>query len=107
MQTSTRAWFVRNDQVAGCGTRRRIDVSRHLLLVKFLDMADTSSPQGPSEAPKRGEAAWRAERDAIASRNEAASRRARARRQAAYEEDVARRVVEERRERAELAKRRP
>ena len=70
-------------------------------------MADTSKPRESSETPKRGEAAWRAARDAIASRNEAASRRARARRQAAYEEDVARRVVEERRERAELAKRRP
>ena len=33
------------------------------------------------ETPKRGEAAWRAQRDAIASRNEQASKRARARRQ--------------------------
>ena len=60
-------------------------------------MGDTSKPH---DTPKRGEAAWRAARDAIASRNEAASKRARARRQAAYEEEVARRVAAERLERA-------
>ena len=59
------------------------------------------------ETPKRGEAAWRAQRDAIASRNEQASKRARARKQAKYDEQTARRIAEERRERAELAKRKP
>src|SRR3954462_11898697 len=42
-------------------------------------MPDTS--KRPPAPPKRGEAAWRAQRDAIASRNEKASRKARARRQ--------------------------
>ena len=59
------------------------------------------------ETPKRGEAAWRAQRDAIASRNEQASKRARARKQAEYDEQTARRLADERRERAELAKRKP
>ncbi len=67
-------------------------------------MADASKSPEP---PKRGEAAWRAERDAIARRNEAASKRARALRQAKYEEELARRVAAERRERADLAKRWP
>ena len=40
-------------------------------------MGDTSKQQRPAEAPKRGEAAWRAEKEAIASRNEQASRRSR------------------------------
>jgi hypothetical protein len=70
-------------------------------------MSDTSKPQRPAEAPKRGEAAWRAARDAIASRNEEASKRARARRQAQYDEQTARQVAAERRERAELAKLKP
>ena len=64
-------------------------------------MSDTSKPA------TRGEAAWRAQREAIASRNEEASRKARARRQAKYDELVAREAVAEQRERAELAKRRP
>jgi hypothetical protein len=68
-------------------------------------MSDESTRPRPAETPKRGEAAWRAAKDAIASRNEKASRLARARRQAEYEQDVARRVAAERRERAALAKR--
>jgi hypothetical protein len=68
-------------------------------------MSDTSK-RAP-EPPKRGEAAWRAARDAIASRNEEASKRARARRQAKYAEQSAREAAADRRERAELAKRRP
>ena len=68
-------------------------------------MADTSKPQRQPETPKRGEAAWRAARDAIADRNEAASKRARAARQVRYDEETARRNAAERRERAELAKR--
>lgn len=67
-------------------------------------MGDASSKQRPAEAPKRGEAAWRAQRDAIANRNEQATRLARAKRQKDYEEHVAREHAAERRERAELAK---
>lgn len=63
------------------------------------------SEAGKSETPKRGEAAWRAQRDAIASRNEQASKRARARRQAKDDEMAARRRADELRERAQLAKR--
>lgn len=64
-------------------------------------MSDSSK----SEPPKRGEAAWREQRDAIASRNEQASRRARARRQEQYDQLAARQRADELRERAELAKR--
>lgn len=70
-------------------------------------MSDTSKRERPAEAPKRGEAAWRAAKDAIASRNEQASKLARARRQEEYEQYAAHRRADERRERAELAKRRP
>jgi len=70
-------------------------------------MSDSSKRQRPPETPKRGEAAWRAEKEAIASRNEQASRLARARRQKEYEQKAARQVAADRRERAELAKRRP
>jgi hypothetical protein len=58
----------------------------------------------PTEAPKRGEAAWRAQRDAIADRNERASRRARERRQQEDEALLARRRAAELRENADLAK---
>jgi len=69
-------------------------------------MSDTSNErQRPAGPPKRGEAAWRAHRDAIASRNERASRVARARRQEEYERLLGRRREAELRERAELAKR--
>jgi hypothetical protein len=70
-------------------------------------MSDTSKSKRPADPPKRGEAAWRAQRDAIASRNEQASRRARAKRQEQYDQVSARQRAEELRERAELAKRRP
>ena len=59
----------------------------------------------PTAAPKRGEAAWRAQRDAIADRNERASRRARERRQQEEEALLARRRAVELRENADLAKR--
>ena len=59
------------------------------------------------QPPKRGEAAWRAQREAIASRNEQASRVARARRQRDLDQQLAREHAAELRERAELAKRRP
>lgn len=70
-------------------------------------MSDTSKRERPAEAPKRGEAAFRAAKEAIASRNEQASKRSRARRQAEYEQAAARRAAAEKRERAELAKLRP
>jgi hypothetical protein len=70
-------------------------------------MSDKSKRQRPAEAPKRGEAAWKAAKEAIASRNEQASRAARARRQQEYEQQVAHRRAAERREGAELSKRRP
>ena len=63
------------------------------------------SETGKGGPQKRGEAAWRAQRDAIASRNEQASRRARARRQERDDGRAARRRAEDLRERAELAKR--
>jgi hypothetical protein len=59
-----------------------------------------------AQAPVRGDAAWRAQRDAIADRNERASRRAQERRQQEYEALLARRRAAEQRESAELAKRR-
>jgi hypothetical protein len=70
-------------------------------------MSDASKGKDPAETPKRGEAAWRAAKDAIASRNEQASRLARARRKEAYEQEAARRRAVELRERAALAKRSP
>jgi hypothetical protein len=70
-------------------------------------MSDKSKHQRPVETPKRGEAAWRAARDAIASRNEQASRLARARRQEEYDQQSARRRAAEKLERATLAKRTP
>jgi hypothetical protein len=66
-----------------------------------------TSKRRPEEAPLRGDAAWRAARDAIARRNEEASRLARARRQAEYEQQAARERAAELREREQLAKRRP
>ena len=58
----------------------------------------------PADAPKRGDAAWRAQRDAIADRNERASRRAQERRRQDYEALLVRRRAAELRESAELAK---
>ena len=69
-------------------------------------MSGTSKSK-PAEPPKRGDAAWREHRDAIASRNELASRAARERRQEKYDQVSARQRAEELRERAELAKRKP
>jgi len=70
-------------------------------------MSDSSKPARPADPPLRGEAAWRAEKDAIAKRTEEASRRAQARRQAKYDQQTARMLADERQERARLAKRRP
>jgi len=70
-------------------------------------MSATSKPDRPADPPLRGEAAWRAEKDAIAKRNEEASRRAQAKRQAKYDQQTARMLADERQERASLSKRRP
>jgi hypothetical protein len=70
-------------------------------------MTDTNGQQRPAAPAKRGDAAWRAHRDAIASRNERATRLARARRQEQYEQTAARERAEDLRERAALAKRNP
>jgi len=64
-----------------------------------------SDKQRPADPPKRGEAAWKAQREAIALRNEKASARGRAKRQAQYDEQTARERAADRLERAELAKR--
>jgi len=70
-------------------------------------MGDTSKQERPAEPAKRGDAAWRAQRDEIARRNDEASRRFRKRRQAKYDDETARRITAERLERAQLAKRNP
>ena len=67
-------------------------------------MSDPGKKQRPSDPPKRGEAAWRAQRDAIASRNEQVSRLGRAQRQKEYQELVAQERAAELRERADLSK---
>ncbi|MGH2946873.1 MAG: hypothetical protein ACRDPC_11530 [Solirubrobacteraceae bacterium] len=70
-------------------------------------MSDTSKRQPVADTPKRGEAAWKAAKEAIASRNDQARKLGRARRQKQYEEHDAQRRAADRRERAELAKRTP
>jgi hypothetical protein len=70
-------------------------------------MSDSSKPARPADPPLRGEAAWRASKDAIAKRNEEASRRAQARRQTEYDQQTERLLAAERQERARLSKRRP
>jgi hypothetical protein len=70
-------------------------------------MSDQTKRQTPVETPKRGDAAWRAEKEAIAGRNEQASKLARARRQKKYDEQAAELRAADRRERAQLAKQRP
>jgi hypothetical protein len=70
-------------------------------------MGDTSKRQPVAETPKRGEAAWKAAKEAIASRNDQARKLGRERRQKRYEEHEAERRAADRRERAELSKRRP
>jgi hypothetical protein len=70
-------------------------------------MSDMRKRQPAAETPKRGEAAWRAAKEAVAGRNERAYKLARERRQREYEEYAARLRADDARERAELAKRRP
>jgi hypothetical protein len=67
-------------------------------------MTDERNKKRLAQPPKRGDAAWREHRAAIADRNERASRRARARRHEEYERLLIRRREAELRERAELAK---
>jgi hypothetical protein len=59
------------------------------------------------QTPKRGEAAWRAAKEAVASRNERAYKLGRERRQREYDEYAAERRAADMRERAELARRMP
>ncbi len=70
-------------------------------------MSDTSKRQPAAETPKRGEAAWKAAKEAIASRNEQARKQGRERRQREYDQHAAERRAADVRERAELARRRP
>jgi hypothetical protein len=70
-------------------------------------MSDTSKPQPVPATPKRGEAAWKAAKEAVASRNERAYRLGRERRQRESDEYASKRRAADMRERAELAKRRP
>jgi hypothetical protein len=70
-------------------------------------MSNSSKSSRPADPPLRGEAAWRAAKEAIAKRNEEASRRAQARRQAEYDQQTARLLAAERKERASLTKSRP
>jgi hypothetical protein len=70
-------------------------------------MTDASTRQPAAETPKRGEAAWRAAKEAVASRNERAYKLGRERRQRQYEEYAAKRRAADARERAELARRTP
>jgi hypothetical protein len=60
-----------------------------------------------SRPPLRGEAAWKAEKEAIAKRNEAASRVARERRQKRDDQHASEMQAADKRERAQLAKRKP
>jgi hypothetical protein len=69
-------------------------------------MADTGKRRPKIEAaPKRGEAAWRAARDAIASRNDEASRVAQEKRRRRDDEHAAELRAADRREREGLSKR--
>jgi hypothetical protein len=70
-------------------------------------MTGSSKSARPADPPLRGEAAWRAAKEAIAKRNDEASRRAQARRQAEYDQQTARLAAADKQERAKLAKRRP
>jgi hypothetical protein len=70
-------------------------------------MSEESKRQPPAEVPKRGDAAWKAAKQAIANRNEQASKVAREKRQARDDKHAAALRAADKRERAELAKRKP
>ena len=69
-------------------------------------MSDTSKNRPPADAPKRGDAAWRAAREAVASRNDQARRLGRERRDRRHEQYAADCRAADLHERAELARRR-
>jgi hypothetical protein len=68
-------------------------------------MSDTSKKQRPAAEPKRGDAAWREQKDAIARRNEQAWKAARERRQQRDDEHAAAMRAADLAERAELSQR--
>jgi hypothetical protein len=70
-------------------------------------MSDQSKRQPAVEAPKRGDAAWKAAKQAIATRNEQASKAAREKRQKRDDEHAAALRAADKRERVQLAKRKP
>jgi hypothetical protein len=70
-------------------------------------MTDSSKRQPVAAEPKRGEALWRANKEAIAGRNDQARKAGRERRQREYEAYAAEQRAADLRERAELANRRP
>jgi hypothetical protein len=70
-------------------------------------MSEETKRQAPAETPKRGDAAWKAAKQAIANRNEQASKVAREKRQARDDKHAAQLRAADKRERAELAKRKP
>jgi hypothetical protein len=70
-------------------------------------MSEESKRQAPAETPKRGDAAWKAAKQAIANRNEQASKVAREKRQARDDKHAAALRAADKRERAQLAKRKP
>jgi hypothetical protein len=69
-------------------------------------MKESSKRQPAAEEPLRGDAAWKAHKEAIASRNDEARKVGRERRQKENEQYAAQRRAAERLERAEIAKRR-
>jgi hypothetical protein len=70
-------------------------------------MSEARKREPAAEPLKRGEAAWRAAKEAVATRNERAYKLGRERRQRENEAYAAKRRADEVRERAELAKRIP
>ena len=70
-------------------------------------MEDQDKQQAPAAEPKRGEAAWKAQKDAIASRNAQAKKEGSRQRQEQDQQRAAHRRAAELRERAEMAKSRP
>ena len=70
-------------------------------------MSEDTKRQSAVEVPKRGDAAWKAAKQAIANRNEQASKVAREKRQARDDKHAAALRAADKRERAELAKRKP
>jgi hypothetical protein len=70
-------------------------------------MSEETKRQAPVEVAKRGDAAWKAAKQAIANRNEQASKVAREKRQARDDKHAAALRAADKRERAELSKLKP